>query len=868
MMTTATWTNRKVSAILCTLILAICPHFASNGQAATTLRPPSVPLVACDPYFSIWSPADKLTDADTVHWTGKPHRLISLVRIDGKGFRLMGKEPANVPALPQVGLEVLPTRTVYMFKGEGVLLTLTFMTCALPEDLMVYSRPVTYLTYDVSTVAGETHSVELYFEAAAEIAANAKDQAVVSSQEKIGDLLAYKVGTKDQPILAKKGDDLRIDWGYFYIATREAALAQKRLERLAGPGRGAFATGGSSFIYSGFAMSGGRAVELVGSMYFDLGTVRAQPISRWLMLAYDDEYSIQYFKKNLRPYWRRNGDDAAALLKKAAAEYEPLKKRCEKFDAELMAALTKAGGEKYARICALAYRQSYAANKLAADDNGQPLMFPKENFSNGCIATVDVIYPMGPQFLLFSPSLTKAMLVPIMDYSASARWRWPFAPHDLGTYPQANGQVYGGGERTEQNQMPVEETGNMLVLLAALAQVEGNADFCVKYWPVLEKWADYLKAKGFDPENQLCTDDFAGHLAHNVNLSAKAICGLGAFGQLCELRGKAAEAAEYGKLAKEFALKWVKEADDGDHFRLAFDKPGTWSQKYNVVWDRILGLNLFPAAALRKELDFYKTKQNAFGLPLDSRKDYTKLDWTLWTATLTQDKADFMALLDPVYRSLNETPSRVPMTDWYDTKTAKMVGFQARSVVGGVFLQMLYDRAGWKEWASRDVTKAANWAPFPKPSMTVEVVPTSVKDGLAWRYTIQAPAEGWFWPEFDASAWKEGPGGFGTQGTPGAVVRTEWNTPDIWLRREFVMPDGKWDDLQFLIHHDEDADVYVDGILATQVTGYGTDYEPVGMKPKVSKLLKPGKHLLAVHCKQTGGGQYIDVGLADVQASK
>jgi len=449
---------------------------------------------------------------------------------------------------------------------------------------------------------------------------------------------------------------------------------------------------------------------------FDLKMVKAsaQPVSRWLILAYDDEYSIQYFKKNLRPYWRRNGDDAGALLKKAAAEYESLKKRCEKFDAELMAALTKAGGEKYARLCALAYRQCYAANKVVADDNGQPLMFPKENFSNGCIGTVDVIYPMAPQFLLFGPSLTKAMLVPILDYAASPRWRWPFAPHDLGTYPLANGQVYGGGERTEEDQMPVEETGNILVLLAALGQVEGNGDFSVKYWPVLEKWAGYLKAKGFDPENQLCTDDFAGHLAHNVNLSAKAICGLGAFGQLCERRGMNAEAAEYGKLAKEFGLKWVKEADDGDHFRLAFDKPGTWSQKYNVVWDRILDLSLFPAAARRKEMDFYKTKQNAFGLPLDSRKDYTKLDWTLWTATLTQEPADFTALLDPVYRFLTETPNRVPMTDWYDTKTAKHVGFQARSVVGGVFLQMLYDRAAWKKWASRDGTKATHWAPLPK----------------------------------------------------------------------------------------------------------------------------------------------------------
>jgi hypothetical protein len=386
----------------------------------------------------------------------------------------------------------------------------------------------------------------------------------------------------------------------------------------------------------------------------------------------------------------------------------------------------------------------------------------------------------------------------------------------------------------------------------------------VKYWPVLEKWAEYLKAKGFDPENQLCTDDFAGHLAHNVNLSAKAICGLGAFGQLCELRGQKAQAVEYGELAKAFAARWAKEADDGGHSRLAFDKPGTWSQKYNVVWDRILGLKLFPAVALRKEMDFYKTKQNALGLPLDIRKDYTKLDWTLWTATLTQDRADFTAVLDPVYRFLNETPKRVPMTDWYDTKTAKMVGFQARSVVGGVFLQMLYDRAAWKKWAGRDVTRAANWAPLPKPPKTVVVVPTSEKQPATWRYTIQAPADNWLKPEFDASGWKEGPGGFGTEGTPGAVVRTEWNTSDIWLRREFTLPEGKWSDLQFRIHHDEDAEVYIDGILATQVSGYVTDYEAVRIKTKARELLKPGQHLLAVHCKQTTGGQYIDVGIVDL----
>jgi hypothetical protein len=856
---------RRFSVVFCATFVLIRPGISSANDPSPVLRPPSVPLVACDPYFSIWSPADKLADADTVHWTGKPHLLTSLVRIDGKAFRLMGKEPAKVPALPQTGLEVLPTRTIYTFEGEGVRLTLTFLTAALPGDLMVYCRPLTYVTWTAYAADDKEHSLSLYFDASPEISVNNTQQRVRWNRVNFGDLEGLSVGSTDQPVLEKKGDDLRIDWGYGYVVApkddrTKSAMIVAEWARLAFADRGV-GPGGIIDFFGNWTKEGGLAFS------FDFGMVGREPRSRWLMLAYDDEYSIQYFKKNLRPYWRRNGDDAATLLQKAAAGYESLTKRCERFDTELTAALTKAGGEKYARVCALAYRQCCAANKVVADNNGQPLMFPKENFSNGCIGTVDVIYPMAPQFLLFSPSLTKAMLVPILDYAASPRWRWPFAPHDLGTYPQANGQVYGGGERTEENQMPVEETGNMLILLAALAKVEGNADFCAKYWPVLERWAEYLKAKGFDPENQLCTDDFAGHLAHNVNLSAKAICGLGAFSQLCALRGRQSEAAAYESLAREFAGKWVKEADDGDHFRLAFDKPGTWSQKYNLVWDRILGLNFFPASVLRKEMDFYTTKQNAFGLPLDSRKDYTKLDWTLWTATLMQHPADFSALLGRVYRFVDETPNRVPMTDWYDTKTAKHVGFQARSVVGGVFLQMLYDRAEWKKWASRDVTKAANWAPLPKAPKAVVVVPTSETAAATWRYTTQAPSGDWYRPEFDASSWQEGPGGFGTQGTPGAVVRTTWSTPEIWLRREFVLPEGNWSDLQFRLHHDEDADVYVDGILATQVSGYVTEYDGVRIKTKAREILKPGKHLLAVHCKQTGGGQYIDVGLQDLRPS-
>jgi len=322
------------------------------------------------------------------------------------------------------------------------------------------------------------------------------------------------------------------------------------------------------------------------------------------------------------------------------------------------------------------------------------LFLSKENFSNGCIATVDVTYPSAPLFLALNPALLWGMIEPVLQYAASPRWKFPFAPHDLGTYPLANGQVYGGGETTEENQMPVEECGNLLILVAAYVHYSNQTDNAEKYWPLLHQWANYLLKYGCDPGNQLCTDDFAGHLAHNTNLSLKAILAVGSFAALANKLGKPAAAKKYRKAAEKMATRWQRQADDGDHYRLTFDKLGTWSQKYNLVWDQLLGLALFPATVARKEIAFYKKMQNKYGLPLDCRTAYTKLDWTVWSATLATTPEDFAALTAPLYQWMNETPTRVPLTDWFWTTDAgAQVGFQARSVVGGLFIKLLKEQS-------------------------------------------------------------------------------------------------------------------------------------------------------------------------------
>ena len=151
-------------------------------------------------------------------------------------------------------------------------------------------------------------------------------------------------------------------------------------------------------------------------------------------------------------------------------------------------------------------------------------------------------------------------------------------------------------------------------------------------------------------------------------------------------------ADEYAAKAKEMAIKWEQMANEGDHYRLAFDRSNTWSQKYNMVWDKMWNLNYFPGGVIEKEINYYLSKQEEFGLPLDSRKDYTKSDWIVWTASMSPDQATFEKFIDPLYKYINETPSRVPISDWFDAVTSKMTGFKARSVIGGHWMKVLMDK--------------------------------------------------------------------------------------------------------------------------------------------------------------------------------
>jgi len=279
-------------------------------------------------------------------------------------------------------------------------------------------------------------------------------------------------------------------------------------------------------------------------------------------------------------------------------------------------------------------------------------------------------------------------------------WDQDYAPHDVGRYPYATGQVYairgfgtgetyppyylypaGTGIYDHQWEMPVEECGNMLVMLETARAYGADKTLGEKYRGLLDQWVQYLVRFGEDPGEQLCTDDFAGHLAHNVNLAAKAIVGVACYGRLI---GDPA----WEQKAKDMAGRLMEKIGCEGNTPLTLEGNG-WSMKYNLMWDKVLGLGLLPDEFYAKETASYVPRMNTYGLPLDSRADYTKSDWICWAATMADDPEVRAALLAPIAKYLRESSTRVPFSDWYDTKHGRFVSFIARSVQGGVFAPML-----------------------------------------------------------------------------------------------------------------------------------------------------------------------------------
>jgi hypothetical protein len=569
----------------------------------------------------------------------------------------------------QKSVDVQATQTHYVFECNHVELKLTFTAPFLLDDLELTGRPVNYISCEVMSLNEEEHQVELYFEASPTWASTGTTALTGSECYEKGELTVIRTGVLEQQIVDRNG----AGWGYFYLAAEkekatfafgnQAELRKMFFENGNFPGN----PQPQENTYTGICLSLGKSKKASGK----------------ILLGYDDRYAVQYFGDNLRPYWNRKGNRTMEqVLREACEDYRAVLEKSSRLDYEIMTEARKAGGKEYAELCALAYRQAVVAHKLVESPDGDLLLFAE------AMGVIDVFYPTAPLFLYYNPELVKALMNPVFYYTESGKWKKIYPPHDVGNYPLANGQL-------SNWELPVEEAGNMLILAAAVATVEGNAGYAEKHWEILSLWADFLLETGVNTGEQKSSDTYAPAYAQNTNLSIKAILGVAAYGYLAKMLKHTDLEEKYLTKAREMAVEWEKLANAGDHYRMAFDQPDeTWSQKYNLVWDKVLNLNIFPDSIAAKELNYYAKKQNKYGLPLDGRDQYTKADWTSWIAALAGDRETFREFIAPLHHFLNETTAREPMADFYNTDAPTIRGFVARPVVGAFYIKLLEDKFG------------------------------------------------------------------------------------------------------------------------------------------------------------------------------
>ena len=690
---------------------------AAGNLGATPIRPPAAPLAVRGPYVSTWLPATVSPATWQEFWQGHTTAMGGIARIDGVSYLFMGDAgiiltvpngnygtPSTVQgferALQQTGLEVTPTRTTFTLEGGGVGLTLDFLSPVEPGDLKRQSIPLSYVLISARSIDGKSHDVQVYADISGEWCSADDSQEITWGPAQVsyngGTLQTWTVELASQQPLTEQNQQAA--WG----TTVWSTPASSGLSYQSGQDivvRAQFVDNG---VLTNTNDTNYRAIQdnwPVFGFCVDLGqlggTARSVPLSIGLVRT----PAVSYQGQNLQPLWTASFSSWQDMLGFFHGDLAAARQRADSLDAKITGEATTAGGTAYAGLCAIALRQAYGGTELVVGPDGQPWAFLKEISSDGNVSTVDVLFPASPAWIYADPGYLALLLEPLLSYAESGLWPQPFAPHDLGSaYPVASGHNDGGGEN-----MPVEETGNMLIMAAAyIQQASGpGAAFATAHYTIFKQWADYLTANLPDPGFQNQTDDFAGSIAHSVNLALKGIIAVAAMSKIAAVAGHAADAASYRAQAQQFISYWVTHAQDPSaaHLDLTYNGSdggnGTWGTTYNGFADRLLGTGLIPSSVLAEQSAWYQSVSNLFGLPLQVPHSYAKSDWEMFTAAWLSGYPVSKQLIEQVYAYANTTPSRVPFSDLYDTISGDQVGFQARPVQGGMFaLLALLHRAG------------------------------------------------------------------------------------------------------------------------------------------------------------------------------
>ncbi len=730
----------------------------STSSGANEFRPPAIPLLTFAPMhqtflFDEWA----LNNQSVLYWTGDKMEMNILLRLDPfkLTFRLMGNsssaqtEPANEfyrGKITQVALpQCLATTTTIFYRVEihdlqngGALLQfdvqLRFVNLMLTEDLHLLSSPVGFIEAWVQAVYPSTQPhlnqtvATLYVDVDSSNCLHLQGDANVtwSANPNYGQNAdTIRMGNEKQNVLGSFGDYFMLDWGYQYLSVPHSASGSTTSSLVGGRGRS---------IQDNFIMNGAPLVPPADGMYRaatnqndtnppvlaaavagSFGSIpphAAPGVILRVMFGYDEIKVHFYYNYTFKALWKEQFSNATSdeesmymLLDSLAVQADALITKCEALDVQLYVDLQAHLGVHYARVASMAYRQTLASVQLVAKNESatsrvgqgnQYWAFLKEISTGGDINTMDVIFPASPHFLFYAPEILKRLLLPVLNFAANwtdIPYNATWSPHQLGFYPISNATF------STQEPMPLEETGNMFLMIAKYLQVTNGTDLWFRpFYPMMKQWAYWLVETQLPvPPFQLCTDDFTGPMVGNANLAAKGVVALQAFAVICEAMEDDG-CFEFELIGQEFAQEYLSMTltdYPARHTTLTMNSSAeTWSTKYNLLWQKLLGFQDKPfqdiQSLLTAELAFYKRNSSAFGWPLDDRFKFQKLDWMTWACSFTTSKTEFVTDFDLLYRMLNQTTSRIPMTDLFFVANGKdCFSFRSRAVVGALFAPMM-----------------------------------------------------------------------------------------------------------------------------------------------------------------------------------
>ncbi|KAH7101372.1 DUF1793-domain-containing protein [Auriculariales sp. MPI-PUGE-AT-0066] len=674
-------------AVTVASLLAL-PVAAAPSWTVDPINPPAIPLAVKHPYLNTWLPQGEgvaLNDAWPQFWTGDSITAwTGFVRVDGKAYRWLGSAgTGGVERAVQTSFRLTSARSIFTFTAGPVNLTVTFLSVVSPQDLLRHSIPFSYLYVDVKSRDGAAHNVQVYNEISAEWAGTDNNADVDWNTTVTNSAVTHSVGLRYQAPFEETKELIRA--GTVHITTKNIADSVVRPQ---------FATTGQ--LSNTRDSRQPRPISdqwPVFAFAVDLGNLTETAATKPALFAigHTRDATIQYIVKGgalteRAPYWRTRFNNVQDMISFYLSDWQNAVGVAHTLDSRVQ---TEAGAisKDYQTLVLLSLRQAFAAmeptvgyNSDGSINKDDVLVFMKEISSNGNMNTADVIYPAWPILLWMSPEYGRHLLEPLLQYQASGLYPNKWALHDMGAhYPRAIAHNDGGDEA-----MPVEESGNMLIMLLSYAQATGDVSQLKQYYDLMDQWTQYLITDSLIPAEQLSTDDFAGHLVNQTNLAIKGIIGIKAMSMIAELVGDGSRASNYSNIAAGYVQQFqtLATSKDGTHLTLNYNNDETWGTAYNLYADKLIGANIFPQSIYDMQTAWYKPKVQTYGLILDTRNTWAKTDWATWVAAISDDDLKHTLIKSIVNYAANGR-NNAPFGDLYYVPEGKQNGFRARPVAGG-----------------------------------------------------------------------------------------------------------------------------------------------------------------------------------------